>query len=136
MRVSVADCERLYVSITAEGKVTAKEVLDFFGKPSLLNELRGTLAFTDDGDAMLETYTSADVGGQADSPAFSSVSVQLLESAITSCGKYRLGRDDATGVYIFRKLPPGMFADYLAENRLPTEGGTYIGNPTWKGPGK
>ena len=126
----------LHVSCTADGKVTAKEVLESFGKPSILNELRGTVSFTDDGDAMTESYDNADIGGQANSPAFGKVGVTLLESAITSCGQYRLGRDDEMGVYVFRKMKDGIFAEYLAEKRLPTSGGTYIGNPTWAGPGK
>ena len=121
----------LHVSHTADGKVTAKEVLEFFGKPTILNELRGTLSFTDDGDSIVESYDTADIGGKAGQSAM--VEFTLLESAITSCGEYRLGRDDDTGVYVFRKTREGAFAAYLDENRLPTSGGTYLGNPTWGG---
>ena len=46
----------------------------------------------------------------------------------------RLGRDDETGVYVFKALEPGGLASYLEYERLPSEGGTYVGNPTWKGP--
>ena len=122
----------LHLSYTADGKVTAKEVLEFFGKPVILNELRGTFSFSDDGDSMVESYDSADVSGQANSPAFGRVGFELLESAITSCGTYRLGRDDSTGVYVFKKMREGLFAEYLTEKQLPTSGGTYLGNPTWR----
>ena len=42
----------LHCSFTAAGKVTAKETLEFFGKPVILNELRGSISFSDDGDSM------------------------------------------------------------------------------------
>ena len=123
----------LHVSFTAEGKVTTKEVLENFGEPIILNELRGTISFTEGGDSMLESYDTADMGGEANSPAFNGVEFALYESAITSCGEYRLGRDDGTGVYIFKKMREGVFTEYLDEKQLPTSGGTYNGNPTWKG---
>lgn len=126
--------DSLHVSFTAEGKVMAKETLTFFGKPVILNELRGAVSFTDDGDSMRESYDVADLGGQANSPAFSGTEFTLLESAITSCGTYRLGRDDGTGVFVFKKMREGELLEWLNEVQLPASGGTYIGNPTWKGP--
>ena len=122
----------LLMSCTGDGKVMTKEVLEFFGKPVILNELRGTLTFTDDGDSILESYDSADISGMQNAGGVSKIGFSLLESAITSCGKYRLGRDDETGVYVFKKMREGLFAEYLAENELPTSGGTYLGNPTWR----
>ena len=81
-----------------------------------------------------ESYDAGDLGGQQSSPAFKGLTFTLLESAITSCGTLRLGRDDDIGVYVWRKLPPGGLASYLEEQMLPMDGGTYLGNPTWKGP--
>lgn len=124
----------LHFSFSDTGKVKARETLEFFGKPVILNELRGSASFSDDGDSMQESYDEADLGGQASSPAFSGSSFTLLESAITSCGTLRLGRDDDTGVYVFRKMASGELAAYLDETMLPSEGGTYLGNPTWQGP--
>ena len=123
----------LHFSFAEDGQATAKETLEFFGKPVILNELRGRVGFSDE-DTMREEYEAADLGGQASSSAFKGSSFTLLESAITSCGRLRLGRDDDTGVYVFKKLEPGGLASYLEYNRLPSEGGTYLGNPTWKGP--
>ena len=111
-------------------------MIELFGKPRSLNELRGTISFENDGDDMVESYDAADVGGQANSDKFPNVGVALLESAITSCGQYRLARDDEMGVYVFKKMKAGVFEEYLTENSLPTSGGTYVGNPDWKGPGK
>jgi hypothetical protein len=124
----------LHFSFSAEGSVTAKETLEFFGKPVILNELRGSASFTDDGDSMQETYDEADMGGQQRSPVFSGVTFTLLESAISSCGTIRLGRDDEDNVYVFRKLAPGELAAYLKDTLLPSAGGTFLGNPNWKGP--
>ena len=41
----------LHVSFTADGKVTTKEVLGKFGEPAVVNELRGTISFTEDGNS-------------------------------------------------------------------------------------
>ena len=123
----------LHFSFTEDGRATAKETLEFFGKPVILNELRGRVSFSDE-DTMQEKYEEADLGGQASSTVFKGSSFTLLESAITSCGRLRLGRDDETGVYVFKALEPGGLASYLEYERLPSEGGTYVGNPTWKGP--
>ena len=124
----------VHCSFTAQGQATAKETLEFFGKPVILNELRGVVTFSDDGDAMQESYDSGDLGGQQNSPVFQGLTFTLLESAITSCGTLRLGRDDDVGVYVWRKLKPGGLANYHDEQMLPGEGGTYLGNPTWQGP--
>ena len=41
---------------------------------------------------MLESYDVADIGGEASSSAFNGVEFALLDSAITSCGRYPGGR--------------------------------------------
>ena len=51
-------------------------------------------------------------------------------------GRFRLGRDSVdsgAGVCVFKKAREGLFTEYLDERQLPTSGGTYEGNPTWKG---
>eukprot|EP00324_Dicrateria_rotunda_P002663 CAMPEP_0206159628 /NCGR_PEP_ID=MMETSP1474-20131121/6015_1 /ASSEMBLY_ACC=CAM_ASM_001110 /TAXON_ID=97495 /ORGANISM="Imantonia sp., Strain RCC918" /LENGTH=515 /DNA_ID=CAMNT_0053560465 /DNA_START=156 /DNA_END=1700 /DNA_ORIENTATION=- len=123
----------LHFSFTAEGGVTAKETLAFFGRPVILNELRGAVGFSSDGLSMQEKYLEADMGGQQNSPAFREATATLAASVITSNGKLRLGRN-ADGILVFTKLPPGTLAAYLDETLLPISGGTYIGNPDWKGP--
>jgi hypothetical protein len=165
----------LHCSFTAAGRVTAKETLEFFGKPVIMNELRGTVSFSADGDSMevarnpashlicrplfrrpaavcccpemrrhnrritvrlpsQESYAEGDLGGQQNSPAFRGMTFTLLEAAISSCGTLRIGRDDDIGVYVWRKLAPGELAQYLEKTLLPAVGGTYLGNPSWKGP--
>ena len=73
------------------------------------------------------------MGGQCKSPAFSGATATLMASVITSDGSLRLGRD-ASGVLVFRKMEAGQMNAYLEDNLLPTAGGTYFDNPTWKGP--
>jgi len=128
----------LHYSFAADGRVTAHETLAFFGKPVILNELRGETAFSDDGHDMREKYSEADLGGQQNSPAFQGADATLYASLITADGTLRLGRSAPFGkagrYYIYRKMPDGGVAQYLETNLLPTDGGTYLGNPTWKGP--
>lgn len=81
-----------------------------------------------------ESYDDGDLGGQQSSPVFKGLTFTQLEAAITSCGTLRIGQDEDLGVYIWRKLPPGGLQNYLEETLLPMEGGTYLGNPNWKGP--
>jgi len=132
---------KLHFSFTTEGRVTARETLAFFGKPVILNELRGTVGFSENGMAMQEDYGQADLGGQANSPAFAGAEATLYDCLIASADglTLRVGRtspDSTTfkGVFVYRKLRPAELATYLDENMLPSDGGTYLGNPTWKGP--
>ena len=39
--------------------------------------------------------------------------------------------DREGGVIVFKKLADDQLTSFLEEKRLPTEGGTYMGNPTW-----
>jgi len=98
-----------------------------------MNELRGAVGFSEDGLSMQEQYLEADMGGQQNSPAFRSATATIAASVITSDGKLRLGRT-TDGLLVFRKMAPGQLASFLADNLLPTDGGTYLGNPKWKGP--
>lgn len=42
----------LHCSFTADGRATARETLEFFGRPVILNELRGSVSFSEEGDDM------------------------------------------------------------------------------------
>jgi len=123
----------LHYSFAADGGAVAKETLEFFGKPVILNELRGTLSFSADGRSMQEEYTEADMGGQQSTSVFSGSFSTLTASVISTDGTLRIGRGP-DGVLVFRKLPPGGLASYLEDQLLPKTGGTYLGNPEWKGP--
>lgn len=78
-------------------------------------------------------YTVGDIAGQHESAAFTSATATLSDCRITADGGVRLGRN-AGGVLVFKRMAPGVLEAYLTEKQLPTEGGTYIGNPTWTGP--
>jgi hypothetical protein len=123
----------LHYSFAADGSAVARETLEFFGKPVILNELRGTLSFSADGRSMQEEYTEADMGGQQSTSVFSGSFSTLTASVISTDGTLRIGRGP-DGVLVFRKLPPGGLAAWLEDQLLPSDGGTYLGNPTWKGP--
>ncbi len=120
----------LFFSISPEGAITAREVLSFWGKEVLLNELRGTVAFSQDGSSIQEKYEEADLAGQQNSNQFSGASAILSECRITADGSMRIGRV-SNGVIVLKKLPEGALDAYLSEKRLPTDGGTYMGNPSW-----
>ena len=123
----------LFFSFGPSGDVIAKEVLEFFGNPVLMNELRGEASFSEDGSAMQEQYTAADLAGQQNSPQFNGATAVLTDCRITADGKMRIGRNKA-GVLVFKKLVSGQLQEYLGATRLPATGGTYIGNPSWAGP--
>ena len=123
----------IHYSFAADGGAVARETLEFFGKPVILNELRGSVSFSEDGRSMQEDYREADMGGQQSTAVFSGATTTLTASVISTDGSLRLGRS-TDGVLVFRKLPPGGLASYLEDQLLPSDGGTYLGNPTWKGP--
>ena len=123
----------LHFSYGADGSAVARETLEFFGKPVILNELRGTFSCSADGRALQEKYTEADMGGQPSTSVFSGTTSTLTASLISTDGTLRIGRGP-DGVLVFRKLPPGGLAAWLDDKLLPTDGGTYLGNPSWKGP--
>ena len=58
----------VFYSYGSDGSVTAKEVLEFFGNPILVNELRGRFGFDESGAWLQEQYSAADLSGVADSP--------------------------------------------------------------------
>ena len=123
----------LHFSYGADGSAVARETLEFFGKPVILNELRGTFSCSADGRSVQEKYTEADMGGQQSTSVFSGTTSTLTASLISTDGTLRIGRGP-DGVLVFRKLPPGGLAAWLDDKLLPTDGGTYLGNPSWKGP--
>ena len=100
----------------------------------IVNELRGEVCFSDDGYDMLESYKEADLGGQQNSAAFRGADATVLSSIISTDGTLRLARGGKGAVFVYRRMPPGALTAWLDENLLPTDGGTYLGNPTWKGP--
>merc|ERR1712216_311055 len=106
----------LHYSYATDGGAVARETLEFFGKPVILNELRGMVSFSADGRSMQEEYTEADMGGQQSTSVFSGASIPLTASVISTDGTLRLGRSP-DGVFVFRKLPPDGLASYL-EDRL------------------
>lgn len=55
----------LHFSFTAEGGVTAKETLAFFGRPVILNELRGAVGFSSDGLSMQVRHLSGGMASRA-----------------------------------------------------------------------
>ena len=114
-----------------------EQLLEFFGQPVILNELRGEIAFSEDGGSSQETYAEADLAGQQDSPAFRQITAVNVDGRISADGKVRVARcDDKGSVIVFKKLPPGMLSELLTSRRLPTSGGTYMGNPSWPAPGQ
>lgn len=123
----------LFFSFAPGGEVVAREILEFFGNPVIVNELRGAFGFSEDGASMQERYLEADIAGQQKSAAFQGATATLTDCRISADGTVRLGRN-AGGVLLFKKLQPEQLGAYLAAKRLPTEGGTFIGNPSWGGP--
>lgn len=81
---------------------------------------------------MQEKYTTADMAGQQDTPSFNGATATLTDCQVTTDGQMRLARQ-TNGVFVFRKLE--SIEQVLDAKRLPTEGGTYMGNPKWAGPG-
>ena len=110
--------------------MTAKEVLKFFGKPVVLNELRGRFGFDDTGKRMQEQYFTGDLGGQKDNPQFQGATATQRHVPITADGKVRIGQAEGgqEGWFVYKKLEPGMLEGYLSEKRLPLKGGTSVGN--------
>jgi len=122
----------LFFRFLPSGEVVAKEVIEFFGQPVLLNELRGRFRFSADGICLQEEYTTADMGGQSNSPAFSVATATSRGLCITADGAVRLGRltgpdgnsASADGYLVFKKLEDGRLERWLEERRLPVRGGT------------
>ena len=60
--------KNIFYRFEPSGEVKAKEVLEFFGNPILVNELRGRFGFDESGAWLQEQYSAADLSGVADSP--------------------------------------------------------------------
>ena len=62
--------KHIFYRFEPTGVVLAKEVLEFFGQPVIMNEMRGVYGFAPDGVMMQEKYTTADLGGMKDNKGF------------------------------------------------------------------
>ena len=81
----------LFFSFRSDGSCVAKEVLQFFGRPVMLNELRGKYGFNPTGTMMQEKYVGGDcdVGGQKNNPGFGGATATLTNLCITADGATR-----------------------------------------------
>ena len=113
----------LFYSFQPDGSVTAKEVLNFFGRPVILNELRGKMSFDESGRWMQETYESADLSGVANSPQFTSATATTKGVCITQDGRLRVQFANEW-FFVFKKLEEGELQAWLQERKLPWVGGT------------
>jgi hypothetical protein len=114
------------------GTVIAKEVLDFFGRPILLNELRGKITFSPNGRVMQERYTAADLGGTRDSRSFTGATATIRCACVSADGSMRLGcvdgeggkKSGGTAYFVYQKMGAGELEAWLEERQLPLFGGT------------
>jgi len=113
----------LFYRFDADGSVLAKEVLELFGKPILLNELRGKFLFDDSGEWLQEQYSSADLAGVADNPEFTSAKFTTQGNGFTSSGDLRI-HATSSGFNVYRRMPDGQLESWLQERDLPWVGGT------------
>jgi hypothetical protein len=113
----------LFYTLGEDGSITAKEVLEFFGNPCVVNELRGKFGFDGGGTWIQEKYDSADLSGVANSPQFSEATATTKGVGITSDGSLRLGFVNGD-FFAFKKLGEGELGGWLQEKRLPWVGGT------------
>ena len=86
-------------------QVIAKEVLEFWGQPVVLNELRGGFTFSEDGLAMQEKYTMADMAGQQNTDAFGGATATLQDVRVTADGRMRIGARKLLDRIARRHLP-------------------------------
>ena len=127
----------IFFTFTATGVVVCKEVLEFFGKPVVLNELRGKFGFDETGALVQEQYSEADMGGQRNSAAFAGATLTFLSgsiggkaaagSCITADGAMRLAAQVAgnePSYMVYKRLPLGALESFLSREKLPMSGGT------------
>lgn len=122
----------LFYRFDKAGGVVAKEVLEFFGRPILLNELRGKYGFSSDGRILQEEYSSADMGGTRNSANFEGATATVRCVCVTTDGSMRLGCvDGAQGsgasskaYFVYKRLAAGELDAWLEERQLPYFGGT------------
>ena len=96
----------LFYSLRSDGTITAKEVLEFFGNPCVLNELRGRFGFDGAGEWIQEKYESADLSGVAESPQFTEATATTKGVGITADGSLRLMFVNGD-FFVFRRLREG-----------------------------
>lgn len=120
--------KHIFYRFEPTGEVLAKEVLEFFGQPVIMNEMRGVYGFAPDGVMMQEKYTTADLGGMKDNKGFAGATATLRSLCVTADGAMRLASTPGGEAYfVFKKLPAGGLDSWLTERRLPVEGGTVVG---------
>ena len=120
--------KHIFYRFEPTGVVLAKEVLEFFGQPVIMNEMRGVYGFAPDGVMMQEKYTTADLGGMKDNKGFAGATATLRSLCVTADGAMRLASTPGGEAYfVFKKLPAGGLDSWLTERRLPVEGGTVVG---------
>ena len=121
----------IFFRFNPDGSCIAKEVLQFFGQPVMLNELRGRFGFNPDGRVMQEKYQGGDcdVGGQKNNPGFGGATATLANLCITADGALRLGCTPGADprYFVFKKLEEGELDGWLAQKKLPLDGGTVMG---------
>eukprot|EP00617_Octactis_speculum_P012738 CAMPEP_0185774048 /NCGR_PEP_ID=MMETSP1174-20130828/76512_1 /TAXON_ID=35687 /ORGANISM="Dictyocha speculum, Strain CCMP1381" /LENGTH=174 /DNA_ID=CAMNT_0028461041 /DNA_START=383 /DNA_END=907 /DNA_ORIENTATION=- len=122
----------IFFKFVETGDCVAKEVLEFFGRPVVVNECRGKFAFNSDGDIMQEKYSEADIGGQRNTNNFGGATATLLNVCITADGGMRVARlpdefGDARAFFVFKKLKPKELNVFLEREGLPVIGGTVMG---------
>lgn len=118
---------KLFYSFSPTGEILAKEVLEFFGKPIIVNELRGRFGFNDDGEWMQEQYGSADLSGKRNSDQFTSATATSKGVCFTCEGSVRMGftpSGNSGAYYVYRKLGEGEMNEWLQSKGLPLVGGT------------
>jgi len=113
----------LFYTHRDDGQIIAKEVLEFFGNPVVVNELRGKFGFDAGGEWMQEQYATADLSGVANSPQFTSATATTKGVAIVADGKMRVMFTNGF-FFVFKKLGEGALNAWLQERRLPWYGGT------------
>jgi len=106
------------------GAVIAKEVLEFFGRPVVVNELRGRFGFSEDGAWLQEKYSEADLSGARNSAQFTEATATSRAVCISADGALRLGFTPGSGFFVFKKLEVGQMNAWLEERSLPLVGGT------------
>ncbi len=88
--------KHIFYRFEPTGEVLAKEVLEFFGQPVIMNEMRGVYGFAPDGVMMQEKYTTADLGGMKDNKGFAGATATLRSLCVTADGAMRLASTAVT----------------------------------------
>jgi len=114
----------VFYTFDASGAVVAKEVLEFFGRPVVVNELRGRFGFSEDGAWLQEKYSEADLSGARNSAQFTEATATSRAVCLSADGALRLGFTPGSGFFVFKKLEAGQMDVWLEERSLPLVGGT------------